>query len=226
MYIDEENSNWLDSIKILLENLKFAEFKNKDFIFKDKIIILNPQILEDPFKTCCYFNSKTKIKQLTKHYFNEDNWKNLFDKENSEEVIIEIKTEKKSPCFYKLIINHKLKKVKVYFRKSDFLKKFRIDLYFIKEILNKFGLQDYKISECILEETFLRMFYILILLKALNEEELRFYCENNLFFKESIKMLNEENIKNQKGTSKYKMLKRWIKYTVESEYWNILKEYI
>lgn len=139
---------WELCIRQLLEK-EPDEITAHDYIYNNQRwddFILN----EDPFKVCLYTNTKGKMSKLYREYFNIDAWSNL---KNTYHVKISMigapksgTNAKQKHCIIYLDIDHNEKKVVIHFRNSDFFKKFLVDVYFVKALMEEYGLLDYSIS--------------------------------------------------------------------------------
>lgn len=206
-----------------------SHVSSKDYVY-DKIEFLDFEPEEDPFKICCYSNTSGKIDTLMKQYYNKEEWEKV---KKGEKVNVSMiggpkwgSTKGNKHCITSLEIDPTKQEVMVYFRNSDFFKKFLVDIKFIKFLLEEENLDNYRIS-CRFEKLTLRLPFAYIYLNYLynkhhDKNEIINLVNNNDLFKDFITYY--QNIKDKPLT--YKSLERCRRYMYKtSVYQEILKEF-
>ncbi len=189
--------------------------------------------IEDPFKLCFYTNRNGKIKMLERQYVNRESInEGLINLEKSglaEVSLIGLPKHGSNAnykhCLTYMVIDKENKSVVVNFRNSDFIKKFPIDLYLIKEILREMGILDYDIY-CNFEKITLRSSYLYIYLNQIYNtqgiEKVYEYMDSNYPI---VKKFIEYYKINLKKEIKYKSLERSRRYMMESEVYPFIEKY-
>jgi hypothetical protein len=158
----------------LIDELMYQNLENdKQNCYCKNLDLISFEEIDEPFKLCLYTNPKGKYKTLLKQYWNEKSINDVLKKlkEDSEDLIeLSLKGKPKQGsnsnykhCLTFMYINKKEKLVVVNFRNSDFIKKFPVDLFLIKDILKKLNIEDY-IIYCNFEKLTLRAPFLYIYL--------------------------------------------------------------
>lgn len=222
-------NSWVDIITYLLNNIDMAKKGHSGFFF-DNVHLDQVSLSEDPFKTCCYTNINGKLSTLRKQYLNKESLDKVKDRDPSETVSVVSmvggpkwgSTAGNKHCMELLKVDHQNKKVEICFRNSDFLKKFLVDLFFVRSILSEVGIEGYSFS-CYFKNLTLRTPFLYLYLAQLPEELVRKFLESD-------NPLALEFIRYYRGVSKkaptYKSLERSARYMKALPVYNIIKEYL
>lgn len=222
-------SNWVDTLKVLIANSSSAKKGHSGYYFED-VTLDNFDLVEDPFTTCLYRNPRGKVTTLRKQYLNQESLDKIFSG-----PVVEVSmvggpkwgsTSGNKHCMRSLTVDHNNKTVRVNFRNSDFLKKFLVDIYFVKTILSEVGVKDYKYS-CHFENLTLRLPFVYLFLNSVylreGEASLRSHLSSgNLVISEFLVYYKKQLDK--KVT--YKSLERAQRIMKSLKSFEIIKEYI
>ena len=182
-------TSWTEATKFLVNNISTAKRGHGGYYFND-VVIEDFSFNLDPFATCFYRNPKGKMSTLRKQYLNQESLHKIFeDKVVTVSMVGGPKwgtTAGNKHCMASLQIDHTNKTVEVYFRNSDFFKKFLVDIYFVEEILKEVGVTGYKYS-CHFTQLTLRTPFTYIYLEQVfkgafsesGEEEVKAYLSSN-----------------------------------------------
>lgn len=183
--IEKEVNTWYGTLNFLMNNIDLARKGHSGYYFKN-VVIDQFNLVEDPFKTCCYTNPRGKLSTLRKQYLNEESLKDVFSSNKVEVSMIGGpkwgSTAGNKHCMERLEVDHNNKHVTIYFRNSDFLKKFLVDIYFVKEILSEVGIGGYTYS-CVFENLTLRSPFVYLFLNEVEkyegEEKVKEYLDSD-----------------------------------------------
>lgn len=219
--------NWNICIQQLLSK-KPDEVNNTDYVYYNQSW-KDISMTENPFKICLYSNPKGKLKKLYKEYYNIEAWSSFRDKE---QVTISMigqpkvgSNAKQKHCMIYLLINHLEKEITLHFRNSDFFKKFLVDIFFVKDLISHYGLDDYKLN-VEFEKLTLRLPFAYIYLN---------YIYNKTQDIEKVKELLTESLfqdfvkyykKNEDKNKNWKSLERCNRYMKNTEVYPIVESYI
>lgn len=222
---------WISIIQDLLKNHKATKDGNNLVYTNINITDFNwPGELVDLFDICCYTNKETKLKTLYKQYFNKESWDNmLLERENNPVNICKISmiggpkwgtTKNNKHCMEYITVDHVNFDVYVYFRNSDFFKKFLIDMYFVDELMCKYKIPCYHIN-CKFRKLTLRIPFAYIYLNELYKEGMN--VKNDPLFQPFIDYC--KSIKDKKQS--WKSLERANRYMKKTRlYKEVLKDLI
>ena len=185
MRMNLEVNNWLDTVKVLLSNLGSAKRGHSGYYF-ESVKLDHFDLQEDPFSTCLYRNPRGKLTTLRKQYLNQDSLNQIFSSSLVEVSMVGGPKWGSSAgnkhCMKSLIVDHQNKSVIINFRNSDFLKKFLVDIYFVKTILAEVGVEGYTYS-CHFDNLTLRLPFVYLFLDSVYQKEgeksLRSYLSSN-----------------------------------------------
>lgn len=229
IHINKATSTWCETLKFLVKNIDLAKKGHSGYFFEN-VFLENFDLTEDPFSTCCYTNKAGKISTLRKQYLNHDSLSQIFSSDQVEVSMVGGpkwgSTAGNKHCMKSLLVDHLNKKVTINFRNSDFLKKFLVDIYFVKLILSEVGVVDYSYS-CNFDNLTLRGPFVYLFLNQVyhkdGEELVREYLnsDNKLI----ISFLDYyRSIKGKQIT--WKSLERSSRRMAELQVYNIIKEFI
>jgi hypothetical protein len=222
-------NNWVDTVKVLISNIHIAKKGHSGYYFQD-ITLDNFDLKEDPFSTCLYRNRQGKLTTLRKQYLNQESLSKIFS-----DQVVEISmiggpkwgsTSGNKHCMRSLVVDHNQKTVRINFRNSDFLKKFLVDIYFVKLILSEVGVKDYTYS-CYFENLTIRLPFVYLFLNSVylkeGENSLRSYLSSgNTIISEFLLYYKKQLGK----TLTYKSLERAQRIMKELKSFEIIKEYL
>lgn len=229
IHINKLTNTWAETLKFLVKNIELAKKGHSGYFFED-IVLEDFDLVEDPFITCCYVHKAGKISTLRKQYLNQNSLSQIFS-----DKVVEVSmvggpkwgsTAGNKHCMKSLTVDHTNKTVTINFRNSDFLKKFLVDIYFVKLILSEVGVTGYTYS-CNFENLTLRGPFVYLFLNQVYQKEgekaVRDYLNSeNKLIKSFLD--HYKSVKGKKVT--WKSLERSGRRMAELPVYNIIKEYI
>lgn len=229
IHINKATSTWCETLKFLVKNIDLAKKGHSGYFFEN-VFLENFDLTEDPFSTCCYTNKAGKISTLRKQYLNHDSLSQIFSSDRVEVSMVGGpkwgSTAGNKHCMKSLLVDHSSKKVTINFRNSDFLKKFLVDIYFVKLILSEVGVVGYSYS-CNFDNLTLRGPFVYLFLNQVyhkdGEELVREYLNSDNKLIRSF-LDHHRSIKGKQIT--WKSLERSSRRMAELQVYNIIKEFI
>lgn len=229
IHINKSTNTWCETLKFLVQNIDLAKKGHSGYFFED-VFLENFDLEEDPFITCCYVHKAGKISTLRKQYLNQNSLSQIFSSDKVEVSMVGGpkwgSTAGNKHCMRSLLVDHTNKTVTINFRNSDFLKKFLVDIYFVKLILSEVGVNNYTYS-CKFENLTLRGPFVYLFLNQVyqkeGEEVVRKYLNSdNKLIKSFL-----DHYKNTKGKKiSWKSLERSGRRMAELQVYSIIKEFI
>ena len=232
--IVKKTNTWLEVLKYLVDNIGCAKKGHSGFYFED-VYLEDFDLTLDPFTACCYTNRKGKLATLRKQYLNQDSLNQVFS-----DKVVEVSmvggpkwgsTAGNKHCMKSLVVDHSQKTVRINFRNSDFLKKFLVDIYFVKEILAEVGIKDYTYS-CKFDQLTLRTPFVYLFLHQVfvSSSKERFGSPEVASYLESDNPLIVDFIKYYRGLKNksvnFKSLERAQRRMKELSVYKIIERYL
>lgn len=193
--------------------------------------------LDDPgpevFDICCYTQKQGKLNMLSKNYINKESMKNAkkdLKDSNHDQIILSLIGEpkhgtvkNKDQCMQLAIINKGQKRITLFFRNSDFFKKFLVDVHWFHQIVMKeLDISNYQLDICFNAVTLRSPFFYIYLQEVFNDE----WEKNPEYFKQLIvsnhPIINSFKKHYSKPIGKYKSLERAGRRMRELSCWPII----
>ena len=229
IHINKSTNTWAETLKFLVKNIELAKKGHSGYFFEN-VFLEDFDLVEDPFTTCCYVNKTGKISTLRKQYLNQDSLSQIFS-----DNVVEVSmvggpkwgsTAGNKHCMKSLTVDHTNKTVTINFRNSDFLKKFLVDIYFVKLILSEVGVTGYTYS-CNFENLTLRGPFVYLFLNQVYQKEgdeaVRKYLNSD---NKLIKSFLDHYRANKDKKVSWKSLERSGRRMSELRVYSIIKEFI